>query len=93
MTRYVAYGHNVFVYAYTIYTADGVDYSLNGGERSAVIQANETHINIPVNIIDDDKIEVGERFEIEITANFIGIGDYPSFSPLKERILILDNDG
>ena len=86
----------VFVHAYTIYTADGVDYSLNGGERSAVILANETHINIPVNIIDDDKIEVGERFEIEMTANFIGIhvqGVDLFISPMEERILILDNDG
>lgn len=77
-------------------TADGVDYSFNGGDRSTMIQVNETHINLPVYIIDDDVIETGERFGIRMTASFIdarGVRTNLPISPIKAQILILDNDG
>lgn len=59
---------------------------MNGGERTAVILSNETHITLLVEIVDDLDPENSELFEIRIMADFRIVPD-------AEPIIILDNDG
>ena len=72
----------------------GSDYVLNGGQRRLIFPANETRLEIPVVIVDDDVAESNENVMISFEAQIESGGLFSDInSHGRITITIVDNDG